>query len=165
MRNLLVALMVVFLLLSSPPAEAGIISSSIKALKELALEVSEHPLLYYLGLKSTKKVLEKNTSRDEKETTKEPFFEGASVPFWNGDEHVLFPHERSVREAVKCEDNKQKMLAGFYASVHERPDLNSKMRGEYNPGERICVKNKMGGWRMTTFGWLEEKEIGLPSEN
>ena len=103
--------------------------------------------------------LKENRDRGERGTRKEATFKGAGVPFWNGDKHVLFPRERSAREAVKCEDSNQKMVAGFGASVYERPDLESSFLGKYEPNERVCVKSQTLGWRLTPFGWLEEKSI------
>ena len=77
----------------------------------------------------------------------------------NRDKHLLFLNQRSAREAVKCQDGNPKMVIGYGASVYERPDLESSILGKYEPNERVCVTSQTLGWKMTLFGWLEEKSI------
>lgn len=98
-------------------------------------------------------------ARKRLESNRDEEKKGAGVPFWNGDKHLSFSSKRSAREAVKCQDGNPKMVIGYGASVYERPDLESSILGKYEPNERVCVTSQTLGWKMTLFGWLEEKSI------
>lgn len=66
MKHIFVSLVIVLLLSSSAPAEAGLLSIIKKILKELAHEIDESPVLFLeLGVKAKQKVLEKKHDRDE----------------------------------------------------------------------------------------------------
>ena len=86
-------------------------------------------------------------------------FEDVQTKPKNRDKHLLFLNQRSAREAVKCQDGDPKMVIGYGASVYARPDLESSILGKYEPNERVCVTSQTLGWKMTLFGWLEEKSI------
>ena len=72
MKHLLVFPIIVLLLFSSTPAEAGLFSVIKKILKGVAHEIDEHPVLFLeFGVKTKKKILEKKRDRDEEEKGKE----------------------------------------------------------------------------------------------
>jgi hypothetical protein len=147
MKNLLASFVIAFLLFPSSPAEAGKRSIITKIWDEVSDWFDEYGTLLYPAGKVTKKVHEENRGLDEKEKRK------IKTPL----QHTLFPRQRSAREALPCEDIA--MVAGYNASVYERPSLESNYLGRYEPNERICAKNQAMDWRITSFGWLEEKNI------
>ena len=42
-------------------------------------------------------------------------------------------------------------------AIYKKPDIATEIIGEYTEGKIICIKAKLGNFRLTAFGWIEDK--------
>ena len=65
----------------------------------------------------------------------------------------------TLREKYKCHSKQWAISLVQNTNIYSEPILNSKIVGEIEKDEKVCVVKEEGEWVEIFFGWVESKQI------